>query len=174
MTAESNQNTPIAWVHLTLRERRVIDVDGDVVSLEFKLDLPDDKTWYQCFAQATGPSRQGSLLFTDTNPTFMGPEVLAWKIELNDIPEAATYLAARVKEANDIFSKLLERKEMIRRQLEEAAMRRAQAIEQAQRLLDQSWPTPPPPPPGETSVKSETPPSATASTWSTVQPQGAR
>ena len=62
--------------------------------------------------------------------------MLSWKIELSDIPDAATYLADRVAEANDLFVELLKRKEQIRRQLEEAARRRTEAIAMAQELLD--------------------------------------
>ena len=145
MTTGSNEISPTAWVRVTLRDRKVVDVDGDVVSLEFSLDLPEDKAWYQCFAQTGGPERTGSELFVETNPHFLSAEVLAWKIELSDIPQAATYLARRVEQANDLFCELLERKEQIRRQLEEAARRRAEAIEAAQRLLDASWPKPPTP-----------------------------
>lgn len=140
MTTGPEEISPIAWVRVSIRERKVVDVDGEVVTLEFTLDLPDDKAWYQCFAQSTGPHRTGSSLFVDTNPHFLSAEVLAWKIELSDIPQAAVYLASRVEEANDLFSELLERKEQIRRQLEEAARRRTEAIESAQRLLDESWP----------------------------------
>ncbi|HUY07118.1 MAG TPA: hypothetical protein VMU99_07660 [Acidimicrobiales bacterium] len=140
MTPGANEISPTAWVRVTLRQRKVVDVDGDVVSLEFTLDLPDDKAWYQCFAQTSGPERNGSALFVDTNPHFLSAEVLAWKIELEDIPKAALYLADRIDRSNALFVELLERKEQIRRQLEEAARRRTDAIEHAQRLLDASWP----------------------------------
>jgi hypothetical protein len=169
MTVNSNEISPTAWVRLELTGRRVVDVDGDVVSLEFTLDLPDDKAWYQCFAQTTGPARTGSKLFTDTNPTFQSAEVLAWTIELNDIPQAARYLAIRVNEANDLFCQLLERKEMIRRQLEEAALRRTEAIASAQRLLDASWPEEP------SNVTIESPiaaPTPSQPSWA-QRPQGA-
>ena len=71
MTTDSNEAVPTAWVKVVLRERKVVDVDGVVVSLEFTLDLPEDKAWYQCFAQASGPPRTGSALFTETNPQFL-------------------------------------------------------------------------------------------------------
>lgn len=140
MTTTPGAHQGTAWVHVALRDRKVVDVDGEVVSLEFTLDLPDDKAWYQCFAQTSGPPREGSALFVETNPHFLSAEVLAWKIELRDIPNAATYLADRIDRSNALFGELLERKEQIRRQLEEAARRRTDAIEQAQHLLDESWP----------------------------------
>jgi hypothetical protein len=129
-------------VRVSLRERKVIDVDGIIVTLEFTLDIPEDKAWYQCFVQALGPPRSGSSLFVDTNPQFSSAETLTWKIEMDDIPQAAHYLAERVHEANQYFVELLERQEQIRRQLEEAGRRRREAINDAQRLLDESWPTP--------------------------------
>jgi hypothetical protein len=120
----------------------VVDVDGDLVSLEFTLDLPDDKAWYQCFAQARGPERHGSETFESTNPQFETAELLSWRVELGDIPAAVIYLVERVSEANRDFTMLLERKEQIRRQLEEAARRRQEAIAEAQRILDEHWPLP--------------------------------
>jgi hypothetical protein len=129
-----------AWVPVSLVGRKVTDVDGALVTLEFTLDLPDDNAWYQCFAQARGPERHGSATFTSTNPQFVTAELLSWKVELSDIPDAVAYLVGRVAEANHDFIALLERKEQIRRQLEEAARRREQAIAEAQRLLDASWP----------------------------------
>lgn len=178
MPSESSEISPTAWVHVTLRERKVVDVDGDVVSLEFVLDLPDDKAWYQCFAQTSGPEREGSDLFVDTNPHFLSAEVLAWKIELSDIPNAAIYLADRITRANELFSELLERKEQIRRQLEDAARRRTEAIEQAQLLLDDSWPKPPTPNAESEPTEDHStpaPPSAKlpSEQWAGVQAQGA-
>ncbi len=131
-----------AWVPVSLIGRKVVDVDGSLVTLEFTLDLPDDKAWYQCFAQARGPERHGSHTFESTNPQFETAELLSWKVELDDIPQAVGYLVARVSEANRDFVMLLERKEQIRRQLEEAARRREQAITEAQRVLDAHWPFP--------------------------------
>jgi hypothetical protein len=176
MATGSNEISATAWVRVTLRDRKVVDVDGEIVSLEFSLDLPEDKAWYQCFAQTSGPDRTGSELFVDTNPHFLSAEVLAWKIELSDIPQVAIYLADRVNLANDLFCELLERKEQIRRQLEDAARRRTEAIEHAQRVLDASWPTEPDPAcepmesKGDTS-ESEIPRPSTH--WASVQAQGA-
>lgn len=166
MTTGASETPPKAWVHVSLRDRKVVDVDGDVVSLEFALDLPDDKAWYQCFAQTSGPERHGSALFVDTNPHFLSAEVLAWKIELEDIPKAAVYLADRIERANALFGELLERKEQIRRQLEDAARKRTEAIEHAQRLLDASWPTPTPP----TELESEAPTSTAEAPAGAVAP----
>lgn len=171
MTTGSGQNSPIAWVRVSLRQRRVVDVDGNAVSLEFTLELPDDKAWYQCFAQTSGPERNGSALFVDTNPHFLSAEVLAWKIELEDIPKAAIYLADRIERSNDLFGELLERKEQIRRQLEDAARRRTEAIEHAQRLLDASWPADETPTDPEPSTPPLTAPSEPA--WVTAQARGA-
>jgi len=142
VTEDASESIAPAWVPVTLIGHKVVDVDGDLVSLEFTLDLPDDKAWYQCFAQAKGPERQGSHTFTSTNPQFETAELLSWRVELDDIPEAVTYLVERVSEANRDFTMLLERKEQIRRQLEEAAQRRQDAIAEAQRILDDHWPLP--------------------------------
>ncbi len=171
MTSTTGETSPTAWVRVSLRSRKVVDVDGKVVSLEFTLDLPDDKAWYQCFAQTGGPERHGSALFVDTNPHFLSAEVLAWKIELDDIPNAAAYLADRIEQSNRLFGELLERKEQIRRQLEDAARRRAEAIEHAQRLLDASWPHQAP-----VADSPETEPAANATqepAWVVAQARGA-
>jgi len=171
MTNGASEISPTAWVRVSLRERKVVDVDGDVVSLEFALDLPDDKAWYQCFAQTSGPERDGSALFVDTNPHFLSAEVLAWKIELEDIPKAAIYLADRIEQSNDLFGELLERKSQIRRQLEDAARKRTEAIEHAQRLLDASWPADEP----EAAPESSAPPvAAPKPPWVVAQARGVR
>jgi hypothetical protein len=136
------ESTAPAWVPVSLIGRRVVDVDGELVTLEFTLDLPDDKAWYQCFAQSRGPERSGSHTFVSTTPQFVTAELLSWKVELGDIPDAVRYLVERVEEANRDFVALLERKEQIRRQLEEAARRRQEAIANAQRILDDHWPVP--------------------------------
>ena len=96
-----SEPTAPAWVPVTLIGRKVVDVDGDLVTLEFTLDLPDDKSWYQCFAQARGPERHGSHTFESTNPQFETAELLSWRVELSDIPAAVTYLVERVDEANN-------------------------------------------------------------------------
>ena len=170
MTPATSGTSPTAWVRVSLRQRKVVDVDGDVVSLEFTLDLPDDKAWYQCFAQTSGPERHGSALFVDTNPHFLSAEVLAWKIELDDIPNAALYLADRIERSNELFGELLERKEQIRRQLEDAARRRAEAIEQAQCLLDASWPQDETMTPESTIPESTTPESKATPTGAPQEP----
>jgi hypothetical protein len=140
--SETPQASALAWVPVSLIGRKVTDVDGELVSLEFTLDLPDDKAWYQCFAQARGPARAGSHTYMSTNPQFATAELLTWKVELSDIPDAVHYLVERVEEANHDFIALLERKEQIRRQLDEAARRRERAITEAQRVLDENWPVP--------------------------------
>jgi hypothetical protein len=130
---------PAPWVPLIISEAKVIDLDGEEVTLRFRLAPTPDPEWEELFEKAVshhvpGPGRP---VFTFTSPAIIAG-IVTCKIAEHDISGARLQMRELVDETNRHFAAILhERAALAAYQLERARQRR-RAIAEAQRLLDQT------------------------------------
>ncbi len=125
------------WVPLIISEAKVIDIDGDQVTLRFRLAPTPDPEWEELFEKAASHlvPHPGRPEFTFTSPAIIAG-IVTCRIPERDIPGARLQMRELVDETNRHFAAILhERAALAAYQLERARQRR-RAIAEAQRLLD--------------------------------------
>ncbi len=127
------------WVPLIISEAKVIDLDGDDVTLRFRLAPTPDPEWEELFEKAVShhAPTPGRPVFTFTAPAIIAG-IVTCKVAEHEISGARLSMRELVDETNRHFAAILhERAALAAYQLERARQRR-RAIAEAQRLLDQT------------------------------------